>query len=147
MEEIGQKWGGWDQTTQNAVATAVAGTRQRENVLTLFANWDQVSKYADIAADAYGTSVNKMEAYTDSVEASKNRLTNAVEKWSLTLDQSDKIKFFYDSLSTLAENIHLVISDITMFLAITRGGQIASKVAIGIAGIGNKLMSTSNYFE
>ena len=147
LEEIGQKWGGWDQTTQNAVATAVAGTRQRENVLTLFANWDQVSKYADIAADAYGTSVNKMEAYTDSVEASKNRLTNAVEKWSLTLDQSDKIKFFYDSLSTLAENIHLVISAITMFLAITRGGQIASKVAIGIAGIGNKLMSTSNYFE
>ena len=88
-----------------------------------------------------------MEAYTDSVEASKNRLTNAVEKWSLTLDQSDKIKFFYDSLSTLAENIHLVISAITMFLAITRGGQIASKVALGIAGIGNKLMSTSNYFE
>ena len=147
LEEIGQKWGGWDQTTQNAVATAVAGTRQRENVLTLFANWDQVSKYADIAADAYGTSVSKMEAYTDSVEASKNRLTNAVEKWSLTLDQSDKIKFFYDSLSTLAENIHSVIAAIAMFLAITRGGQIASKVAIGIAGIGNKLMSTSNYFE
>ena len=40
LEEIGEKWGGWDQTTQNAVATAVAGTRQRENVLTLFANWD-----------------------------------------------------------------------------------------------------------
>lgn len=147
LEEIGQKWGGWDQTTQNAVATAVAGTRQRENVLTLFANWDQVSKYADIAADSYGTSVSKMEAYTDSVEASKNRLTNAVEKWSLSLDQSETIKFFYNSLSTLAENIHLVISAITMFLAITRGGQFASKVAIGVAGIGNKLMSTSNYFE
>ena len=147
LEEIGQKWGGWDQTTQNAVATAVAGTRQRENVLTLFANWDQVSKYADIAADAYGTSVSKMEAYTDSVEASKNRLTNAVEKWSLSLDQSETIKFFYNSLSTLAENIHLVISAITMFLAITRGGQFASKLAIGAASIGNKLMSTSNYFE
>ena len=147
MGEIGQKWGGWDQTTQNAVATAVAGTRQRENVLTLFANWDQVSKYADIAADAYGTSVSKMEAYTDSVEASKNRLTNAVEKWSLSLDQSETIKFFYNSLSTLAENIHLVISAITMFLAITRGGQFASKLAIGAASIGNKLMSTSNYFE
>lgn len=147
LEEIGQKWGGWDQTTQNAVATAVAGTRQRENVLTLFANWDQVSKYADIAADAYGTSVSKMEAYTDSVEASKNRLTNAVEKWSLELDQSETIKFFYNSLSTLAENIHLVISAITMFLAITRGGQFASKLAIGAASIGNKLMSTSNYFE
>ena len=147
LEEIGQKWGGWDQTTQNAVATAVAGTRQRENVLTLFANWDQVSKYADIAADAYGTSVSKMEAYTDSVEASKNRLTNAVEKWSLSLDQSETIKFFYNSLSTLAENIHLVISAIAMFLAITRGGQFASKLAIGAASIGNKLMSTSNYFE
>lgn len=147
MEEIGQKWGGWDQTTQNAVATAVAGTRQRENVLTLFANWDQVSKYADIATNAYGTSVSKMEAYTDSVEASKNRLTNAVEKWSLSLDQSETIKFFYNSLSTLAENIHLVISAITMFLAITRGGQFASKLAIGAASIGNKLMSTSNYFE
>ena len=88
-----------------------------------------------------------MEAYTDSVEASKNRLTNAVEKWSLSLDQSETIKFFYNSLSTLAENIHLVISAITMFLAITRGGQFASKLAIGAASIGNKLMSTSNYFE
>ena len=106
LAEIGEKWETWDKTTQNAVATAIAGTRQRENVVTLFANWSDVSKYAEIAENAYGTATQKMEAYTSSVEASKNRMTVAIENWSLALNQSDTIKTFYDSMTFAIENIH-----------------------------------------
>jgi len=86
IDEIASKWDTWDRTTQNAVATAVAGTRQRENVVTLFENYDQVGKFAEIAADSYGTAKTKMEAYTNSVEAAKKRLTVATEEWALKLD-------------------------------------------------------------
>jgi len=71
ISDIAEKWKTWDQTTQNAVATVVAGTRQRENVITLFENWDDVAKYAEIAENAYGTATAKMSAYTDSIEASQ----------------------------------------------------------------------------
>ena len=33
LQDIADSWDNWDKTTQNALATAVAGTRQRENVL------------------------------------------------------------------------------------------------------------------
>ena len=33
LQDIADSWDNWDKTTQNAVATAIAGTRQRENVL------------------------------------------------------------------------------------------------------------------
>ena len=49
-----------------------------------------------------------MEAYTESVEASRQRLTVAVEQWALKLNQSDALKAFYDGLTFLVENIHTV---------------------------------------
>lgn len=135
LSEIGEKWATWDKTTQNAVATAIAGTRQRENVLTLFANWDDVSKYAEIAENAYGTATQKMEAYTQSVEASKNRMTVAIENWALSLNQSDTIRAFYDSLTFIVENIHT--------LALAFGGLAA---ALNIKSVANFFGSTWTKF-
>ena len=107
LQDIADSWDNWDKTTQNAVATAVAGTRQRENVLQLFDNWDEVDKYAEIAANSYGTATEKMEAYTDSVEASQQRIKVAIEKWALYFDGSNVMKTFYDSIGYVIENLHI----------------------------------------
>ena len=37
----------------------------------MFENFDLVKKYEQISANSYGTAAQKMEAYTDSVEAAR----------------------------------------------------------------------------
>lgn len=144
LSEIGEKWDTWDKTTQNAVATAIAGTRQRENVLTLFANWDDVSKYAEIAENAYGTATEKMEAYTQSVEASKNRMTAAIENWALSLNQSDTIRLFYDSLTFAIENIHTLILAFGGLAAALNTKAIANFFGSTFTKFGKKMIDMSN---
>ena len=71
MAEIASKWDSYSDVQQSGIATALAGTRQRENLITMFENFDLVQKYEQIAANSYGTAAKKMEAYTDSVEAAR----------------------------------------------------------------------------
>ena len=139
MQDIADSWDNWDKTTQNAVATAVAGTRQRENVLQLFDNWDEVDKYAEIAANSYGTATEKMEAYTDSVEASQQRIKVAIEKWALYFDGSNVMKTFYDSIGYVIENLHILAATIMTVAMVTKGDEIASVFSGGIAKLGVKL--------
>lgn len=169
MAEIGTAWGDWDMTTKNAVATAVAGTRQRENVVTLFENWDQVEQYAEIARNSYGTATEKMKAYSESVEAARQRFTNAVEKWALDINGSDAVKGFYNALTFLTKNIitlgtligaGAIIKNFGSFLSVLEG--FGSKMAIrgmdnytrrafaipaqrkGFAGIGEEINTRYN---
>jgi TP901 family phage tail tape measure protein len=144
LEDIAENWKTWDRTTQNAVATAVAGTRQRENVITLFENWDDVAKYAEIAENAYGTATEKMEAYTDSIEASKQRMTTAVEEWSLKLNQSDAIKAFYDQLAFLIKNIHAVALSIAGIGITTNFNKVTTSLFSGLTSLSNKLINIGN---
>ena len=45
-------------------------------------NFDQVSKFEDVAEKSEGTTKEKMDIYGDSVEASKARRTAAVEEFT-----------------------------------------------------------------
>ena len=137
LAEIGKKWNTWDTTTQNAIATAVAGTRQRENVLTLFSNWEDVSKYAEIAENAYGTATKKMEAYSDSIDAAKNRLSAALEKIILDLNNFEVIKDFYNVMTFIVTNLKTLIPILTGYIAITR----ADSLAQSFGGVAEKIAS------
>ena len=104
-EEIASKWKTYTDVQKSGIATALAGTRQRENVLTLFENWDSVKKFEEISANAYGTAIKKMESYTNSVEAAKNRISVALDKWVLALNQSVVLGAFYNTVASVADNL------------------------------------------
>jgi hypothetical protein len=147
IEEIATKWKTWDQTTKSAVATVVAGTRQRENVITLFENWEDVSKYAEIAENAYGTATKKMEAYTTSVDASRERLTVAVEEWALKLDGADAIRAFYDALTYTIENLHTLAIVLGGLATLANYDKVATTFASGMGKLGAKTMAFGNMFS
>lgn len=105
IDDISDKWLTFTDVQKSGIATAVAGTRQRENFLILMENMDLVAKYEKIAAEASGTAAKKMEAYTSGVEASQKRLTASLEKWALMLNNSDALQFFYNTLATVADNL------------------------------------------
>lgn len=105
MDEIASKWNTYTDVQKSGIATSLAGVRQRENLLTLFENWDAVEKFEEISTNAYGTAVEKMKSYTDSVEAAKNRITVALEKWVLALNQSDTLIWFYNAVADVSDNL------------------------------------------
>lgn len=109
LAEIAGKWNTFSDVQKSGIATAVAGTRQRENFLVLMENWDNVGKYAEIAANAYGTAVEKMEAYSQGVEAARKRVQAAWEGFALVINESGALETAFNALATAIENLHLIV--------------------------------------
>lgn len=109
LAEIAGKWNTFSDVQKSGISTAVAGTRQRENFLVLMENWDNVGKYAEIAANAYGTAVEKMEAYSQGVEAARKRVQAAWEGFALVVNESGALEVAFNALATAIENLHLIV--------------------------------------
>ena len=109
IKEIASKWSTFTDVQKSGISTAVAGTRQRENFLVLMNNFENVAKYAEISANSYGTAVEKMNAYTDSVEASQKRVQAAVENLALWLNMEGLQKKLNNLLAGVIDNA-LVLS-------------------------------------
>ena len=139
LQEIGEKWETLDQVSKNSVVSALFGTRQRELGITLFENWDQVGKYAEISQNSYGTALEKMEAYTDSIGAAQKRMTNAIEKIALDLDGASIMKGFYNAVTMVINNFELLGMALLAFIAIVKSGSIIDGVFSKIGNIGRTL--------
>lgn len=147
IQDIAEHWDSWDLTTKNAISTAFAGTRQRENFLTLMDSWEDVEKYADIASNSYGTATEKMEAYTDSVEAAQQRIKVATEKWSLSLNSGEALKKFYDAIAFATENIHWLIATIGGLMVLSNLTSVIGFVSNGFSKFGAKMTDIGTIFD
>lgn len=147
MDEIASKWSTFSDVQKSGIATSLAGTRQRENLLTLFENWDLVSKYEQISENAYGTAAKKMEAYSDSVEAAKTRISAVVEKFVISLNASDGLKNFYGIIAGLTENFSALSTVVTLTLAWINRGNLVTSLSAGagkLVGIMGRMASYIN---
>lgn len=133
--EIGDKWDTYSNVTQNAIATAIAGVRQRENVVTLFENWDLVSKYSNIAANSLGTAAEKMNAYSDSIQAAKNRLVASLEETMLDLGGQEVIKNLLDQLSYLTTHLGEFATVILGYLMLFKGNAVVQTIGNTISSL------------
>ena len=80
IEEIGAKWETLNREQQIALAQTMAGTRQYNNLLALFENWDMYTKAIQTSANATGTLQAQQEEYMESLEAHFERLSTASER-------------------------------------------------------------------
>lgn len=101
LDEVGERWSGYNDVQKHAIATAVAGTRQQEKFLTLMSNYDTALDYATTAINSAGTATEKYGAYTDGVTAKINELKAAFEEFSLSVLDSDFLSRFIDLLTKL----------------------------------------------
>ena len=148
MEEIASKWDTYSSVQQSGIATSLAGVRQRENIITLFENWDLVKKYEDISANAYGTAVEKMEAYSQGVEAARKRVQAAWEGFALIVNESGVLETAFNGLAVAIENIHwIILAAITSLVASNPAGAAATlsqaftklNLTLGSTGLEQKL--------
>lgn len=79
LDALAEKWDSLSSVQQAALSKAFAGVRQQNNFRVLMQNYDNVKKYADIAANSAGTAESKFSAYLDSIEAKVNSLQAAFE--------------------------------------------------------------------
>ena len=124
LDELATKWNTLDTVSKNAIATAFAGVRQRENFLVMMENWDRVKELTDEAADSAGTADEKYKAYTDSLAASTKRLESAWENLSQKFETSAIVKFGTDFLAGFVENLGSIVKLVTTLAAVKFSGKI-----------------------
>lgn len=105
LDEIASKWDTYSTVQQAGIAASLAGTRQRENLVAMLSNWDSVLKYQEIASNSYGTAVEKMEAYTNSIEAAQKRIQVAAEKLTLNVNLQGVQKKLYNTIAEVIYNL------------------------------------------
>lgn len=91
LEEIAGKWKTYDKVTQNAISTAMGGTRQREALNVLFENWDSVEKAKGVIENSDGTADEKYMAYANSIEAAKEGFAESIQSQIISNENLTRI--------------------------------------------------------
>ena len=96
LDELGDKWATLDNVSKNAIATAMAGVRQREQFLVLMENLDRAEELEEVSQKSSGTAEKKYASYMETIESAQNRLSNAWSELAQRLEESGIVKFFTD---------------------------------------------------
>lgn len=108
LDDIATKWETLDSVSKNAIATAMAGTRQRESFLVLMENYDKYKDFIEEAADSEGTAAEKYKVYEDSLEASQKKLAAAWEELASKTEVVDFFKQVNNAMATLVKYLPVV---------------------------------------
>ena len=99
MEEIGGKWTSMSREQQIYLSQVMAGTRQYNNLLSLFDNWDQYTKSLETSVNAAGTLQEQQDIHMESTEAHLAQLKASWEDLYDSLLDADAINGVSDALS------------------------------------------------
>ena len=101
IEEIGGKWNSLSREQQIALSQVMAGTRQYNNLLSLFDNWDQYEKALETSTNAAGTLQKQQDIYMESTEAHLQKLRTEAERTYDVLFDQDSVNSFADTLTSM----------------------------------------------
>ena len=121
INEIGGNWENLSREQQIALSQIMAGTRQYNNLLALFDNWDMYTDALNTSANAAGTLQQQQDIYMESTEAHLQQLGTAME------DVYDSM-FNTESFNKLLDIITLAVNGLADFVD-------------GIGGGGNALLA------
>lgn len=140
LDETASRWNSFSGVQQRAVAQAFAGTNHMNEFMVLMQQWGNVEKYIQEADNASGQSMEKYEAYTDSLAGKLEGFANSSQTLSTTFLNSDFFGGLIDG-GTQFLNILTQILDI--------GGGIPAALGIfttimGAKGHGKRKVIVSN---
>jgi TP901 family phage tail tape measure protein len=122
LDEVAGKWKNMSNTTQAAVASAFAGTRQIDKFRILMSNYGTATKYAAEATDSLGFAEEKFNnTYSKSIEASQNRAKASFEQFSQTILNSELVKGTFDVGSGILGFLNAIISKVGIIPTILSG--------------------------
>jgi hypothetical protein len=105
IDEVAAKWETFSKVEQSSIAKALAGVRQRENLLTLFSNYEKVGTMLDQESKAEGLAQERMKAYYESVEGHANKLKTDWDAIWTSQAWADFLKGWYSWLDVYVKLI------------------------------------------
>ena len=112
IEEVASKWDTWTNAQQNAIAQAMAGKRQYNNLLALFNNWDMYTSAVETSQNATGTLQRQQDIYMESTAAHIQELKTEWEDLYDSILDADTINTVLDGLTKILDKITDVIDAI-----------------------------------
>lgn len=106
MEEIGGSWANLSREQQISLAQTMAGTRQYNNLIALFDNWDAYTKSLNVSMEANGTLQKQQDTYMESTAAHLQTLTTNLEDLYGSLLDSNAINSFTDLANGLVSGVN-----------------------------------------
>lgn len=145
LDDIASKWDTLDSVSKNAIATAMAGTRQRESFLVLMENYDKYKDFIEEAANAEGTAAEKYKAYEDSLEASQKKLLAAWEE----LASKTEIVDFFKTINELGAQMLKWLPKVFRYFTVLISGKVTNSIgrvmsasgSLNLNGVGKLLRS------
>lgn len=128
MDELADKWVTLTDVEKNAVATALAGTRQRNLFNVLVSNYSTYRDAISEAEKAEGTAARKMQAYNESIAYSINQLSAAWEGFTQKLEASPAVKDIYWILTQGIKNLDHILQWLMPIIATFNADKIVSLV-------------------
>ena len=133
IEEIGEKWTSMSREQQISLSQIMAGTRQYNNLLSLFDNWNMYTKALNTSANAAGTLQKQQETYMESISAHLQKLSTETERTYDIIFDEKQINIFLDALTN-------VVSVFNNLLSITSKGNL-------FGGLGSLGLMGANLFS
>ena len=134
IEEIGNSW---DKTTDKAakfgLATALAGSRQQNNLIALFNAWDMYGKQLQVSLDSEGTALEQNAIYMESYEGHVKSMKAEIESLYMTLMDQDFLKGSTDIIGGLVHGLNGLLQLLGGFPTILGGfsGLMMTAFALG----------------
>lgn len=145
LQEVGEGWSKFTDIDKSAIATALGGTYQRNTLMAILENWDEVSKAQDVAANSAGTSVQKYDIYLNSMQAHINELKTVWSEFLMNIADSGAINGAIDGLSNFLKVLQILVTETPLgTIAITAltaalSGLAVTKATSGIISIAQGL--------
>ena len=147
VEEIGGNWANMSREQQIALARTMAGTRQANNLLALFDNWNTYGDAIKYASEAEGTLQKQQDIYMESTQAHLNKMKASWEDLYDSILDAKTINSFADMIGGVGEGLSTFVDalgggkEVLLDLGAVAVGvfskQIASSLAITVSNIQN----------
>lgn len=101
LEEVGNKWSTMTREQQVALSQVMAGTRQYNNLLSLFDNWGMYSDALKTSRNSLGTLQEQQDIYMESTSAHLHQLEAAWERVFDSFVDNEGVNNLIDVFTTL----------------------------------------------
>lgn len=101
MEEVAEKWQGWTEAQRQAIAVAMAGKRQYNNLTALFNNWDMYEDTLQVSQNAAGTLQEQQETALESLDKKIEILKASTEEIYQDLFDTDSLSGLVEAATNL----------------------------------------------
>lgn len=110
LNEVGEQWQSFTDFDRSAIATALGGTYQRNTLMAILENWNEVKEAQEVAANSAGSTERKYADYMDSIAAHLNQLSATWSEFLINLEASGTVNTAIDALNGLVKILDFLIN-------------------------------------